>query len=310
MTNEEEKQLDQILTTNPFLNELGKWADDLSSFAKGEKELQDLDFVLSSDKANFSNYQKNIARQTPKWDSYLHPEVLPQPFIGDPRAPVWYLLLNPGYSFPDRYDHLGVCSCCENKLFSKEKSGKSIFDHGRNCNEALTKRQSFLLNQLQLKQNMPFYILDDSFNTLPNNKNYKKKGGYRWWRTVLFGANQLKGFLLPECGIHFDALSVGEKLFVLECCPYHSVNFDAKVLWDGNAYMVFWTNLISWAIKADKKFIVRSERVFQLIQKRGLAIDDTNHVRFASERNVALTIKNLKQNDVLNDICRLFRSDK
>ena len=181
MTESEERQLNQVLTTNPFLKELDKWTQNLLSFVQGQKKLEELEFVLSSDKMNFANYQKNFAEQTLNWDSYLHPEVLPQPFIGDPRAPIWYLLLNPGYSFPDRYDHLGVCSCCENKLFAKEESGESIFDHGRNRNEALMKRQSFLLNQLQLKQNMPFYILDDSFNTLPNNKIYKKKG----WRKML-----------------------------------------------------------------------------------------------------------------------------
>ncbi|MBR4654552.1 MAG: hypothetical protein IKO72_14425 [Kiritimatiellae bacterium] len=304
---EEETELNQILASNPFLGELDNWRNDLLLFKRGNRKLEDLYFVLSSDKANFSNYQRHVAKHSAGWDSYLHPEVLPQPFIGDPRAPVWYLLLNPGYSFPDRYDHLGICSCDTNKLFIGSEPEENIFDRGRDRDEVLAKRQSLLLNQFQLKQNAPFYILDDSFNTLPDRKSYKKKGGYRWWRTVLFGANQPNGFLLPECGVNPDATSVGKKLFVLECCPYHSTNFDANVLWNENEYMKFWMNLISWAVKVGKKFIVRSERVFQLIKNRGLAIDDINHVRFSSERNVALTLKNLKNSCALAAICQALK---
>ena len=307
MNEHEESQLNQILATNPFLKELDRWKQVLLSFVEGRIKLDGLEFILSSDKENFSIYQKHIAKQSARWDSFLHSEVLPQPFIGDPRAPVWYLLLNPGYSFPDRYDHLGVCSCCENKHFTGGESKESMFDRGRDRGAALKNRQFLLLNQLQLQEDMSFYMLDDSFNTLPNNKCYKRKGGYRWWRAVLFGANQPKGFLLPECGVKPDAVSVGKKIFVLECCPYHSTNFDARVLWDGNDYMKFWMNLISWAVKVGKKFIVRSERVFKLIKEKGLEIDATNHVRFSSERNVALTMKNLKKSYVLDTICQVLK---
>ena len=286
MTEIDEVQLNQVLATNPFLKELDRWALDLSSFAEGRKKMEELDFVLSSDKSNFSYYQNHVARQTPNWDSYLHPEVLPQPFIGNPRAPLWLLLLNPGYSFPDRYDHLGVCS------------GECIFDRGRNRDEvlgALKKRQSLLLDQLKLNQDAPFYILDNSFNTLPDDTNSRKKGGFRWWRTILFGANQPKGFLLPECGVSCDAISVGSKLFVLECCPYHSTNFNAQVLWEsGNEYMTFWKSLISWAVKAGKKFIVRSERVRTLLKGNKLNVDESNSVGFKNCRNAALTISNMK----------------
>ncbi len=215
MTDQEENNLRKVLETNPFLPELDKWKSDLEAFFDGRIHLEELQFVLRSDMNNFNRYQQNDACQTEDIDTVLHPEVLPQPFIGDPRAPVWYLLLNPGYSFPDRYDHLGVCSFCGRRFLENGKEGGCIFDAGRDKAASLKKRQDFLLQQLRLESGMPFYLLDESFDTLKGNIGHGKDGGFRWWRTILFGANTTEGFLLPECGVKQDPIAVGEKMFVL-----------------------------------------------------------------------------------------------
>ena len=294
MTENAEVQLEQILATNPFLSELDKWQKELDAFRDGNLKLGELQFVLQSDENNFTLYQQRYARRTEDIDTFLHPEVLPQPFIGDPRAPIWYILLNPGYSFPDRYDHLGVCSFCGRKLFAKNGDKEDcIFDKGKDKIDSLKKRQLLLLRQLRLECDMPFYLLDNAFDTLNGAWKLGKEGGYNWWRTILFGANTSEGFVLPECGVKQDSISLGRKIFVIECAPYHSRNFDRKVLWEGSKYTEFWAKLISWAIDTGRKFIVRSKYVDNLLTQNNLNVNKTNSLRFSSGQNVSLTKQNL-----------------
>ncbi len=313
MTENDELELKQVLDTNPFLVELDNWGKDLISFVEGRKRLEELEFVLGTDKANFTKYQACIARRKTNWDSYLHPELLPQPFIGDPRAPIWYLLLNPGYSFPDRYDHLGVCPCCGKKLcMANITDEECIFDIGRNRLAALKERQELLLDQLRLKKGAPFYLLDEIFNTLQENQMHNKEGGYRWWKSILFGVNNADGFLFHDCAVQCNAEFVGQKIFVLECAPYHSLNFDMRVLWEESRYTNFWVSLVSWGIKVGKKFIVRSKRVIERINEKGLAIPLANLIRFSGARNVALTRNNLevKSQDILDVLCQILNDRK
>lgn len=301
MTEQEEVELNKILESNPFLPELDKWGNAISSFVEGRIQLKDLNFVLSSDKNNFEAYQRDVARRTRDGDTFLHPELLPQPFIGDPRAPIWYLLLNPGYSYSDLYDHIGICPCCNRRMFADVAEQGCIFEAGVRSVEMLRKRQELLLRQLRLESGAEFYLLHDSFNTLPDTPKYKKEGGYRWWRSVLFGGARSKGFLLPECGIMLDSESVGRKLFAIECCPYHSANFDGRVLWEGCEYNKFWVKLINWALKTNKKFIVRSSRIDAFLRKNNLYVGDDRRVGFSSWQNVVVTKRNLKGNTKVVD---------
>ena len=312
MTEQEEIELNKILNSNPFLPELDKWGNDISSFAEGRIQLQDLNFVLTSDKNNFEAYQRDVARRTRDGDTFLHPELLPQPFIGDPRAPIWYLLLNPGYSEIDLYDHLGICPCCSRKLFGGDVAIEDgIFDKGRNRREALVKRQELLMKQLRLECGQPFYLLDDSFNTLSSNSMFDAKtGGFGWWRTVLFGANGENDFLFPECGVPVDSKLVGHKLFAIECCPYHSVNFNEHMLWAENKYIGFWAKLIAWAVKFGRKFIVRNKNIYKLLRVNELGVGDDNSVGFSSGQNVSVTKKNLRGGEeVLDAISRALEQN-
>ena len=294
------EQLEKILVKNPFRQEVDQWKKDLQDFHDGRKQMQDLRFILKSDCENFNKFQNGFARKNKTRDTFLHPEVLPQPFIGTPCAPVWYLLLNPGYSFLDRYDHLGI-------LPNQEKYEISA---GSNSAELLSKRQELLIEQLCLKADTPFHILDNSFNTLSNARGSRKKGGFRWWKANLFGVNRSNGFLFPECGANATADSMSRNLFVIECCPYHSQNFDKRILWEDSEYQIFWKSLIEWAICSGKRFIVRSRNVFNVLKANGLQVNGENSVGFSNERNVAMTIRNLGEGNqvVLEEIFNALKS--
>jgi len=305
-----EAELQRILQGNPFTEELVEgWENDLTQLCEGRRDLSTLSFVLPSDEDNVATYQQNDARRTEHYDSFLHPEILPQPFIGDPHAPVWLLLLNPGYSSPDLYDHLGICPCCDRIMSAGERrDAECMFGQGRDRFAELKSRQRLMLNQLRLVGDLPFYILDQSFNNLPDNATYKKKGGYRWWRAVLFGVRRTENFLLHDCDGLDAAGLVGEKLFVLESCPYHSKNFNPKVIWNGNRYTEFWKSLIAWAVRAGKKFIVRSSRVEKLIQCHELSVNTSNSVHFSNVRNVTLTNRNL-QGQMSCEVARILKGN-
>ena len=307
MSRRNNESLAEVLKYNPFKPSLvKKWKRDLQSFLAGKLRLSDLNFVLDSDAKSIAEYQeKNKTNERKR----LHLELLPQPFQGDPRAPIWLLMLNPGYSCVDRYDHLGLCpSCDKNLVTQKSKFKHGMFDNGKDKYKALQKRQSLLLQQLRLMKDYQFSILNDAFNTLQHTQEWQGDGGYRWWRKILFGTGKRKGFLLPECGVQADSHSIGQKLFVLECCPYHSVNFDEEVFGIEGKYSDFWVELISWAINGNKKFIVRSQSVDVLLDKVGLTINSDRRIDFNSRRNVALTMDNLDKNQpVLTQVCRILK---
>lgn len=207
-------ELDEILEKNPFKLELiKKWKDELQSFLAGRCRRSDLLFVLDSDKDIINEYQKKNGANGSK---RLHLELLPQPFQGNPRAPIWLLMLNPSYSCLDRYDHLGMCPSCDKNLVTMNVNLKhDVFDCGKDKSKALRKRQALLLQQLRLRNNYQFSILNNAFNTLQHMQEWQDVGGYRWWRNVLFGSNGKKEFLLPECNVEADAKSVGKNSLCL-----------------------------------------------------------------------------------------------
>jgi len=80
----------------------------------------------------------------------LHLELLPEPFVGNPKAPVYLLNLNPGFSKEDVKEH--------------EKNKK--------LRECIFKNN----NRNYKHQKYPFYWLDPDL---------EKTGGGNWWRKIL-----------------------------------------------------------------------------------------------------------------------------
>ena len=171
MSRRNDDSLAEVLKDNPFKPSLvKKWKRDLQSFLAGKLRLSDLNFVLDSDAKSIAEYQeKNKTNERKR----LHLELLPQPFQGDPRAPIWLLMLNPGYSCVDRYDHLGLCPSCDKNLVTQKSTLKhDMFDNGRDKSKALQRRQSLLLRQLRLMKDYQFSILNDAFNTLQHTQEW------------------------------------------------------------------------------------------------------------------------------------------
>ena len=128
---------------------------------------------------------------------------------------------------------------------------------------------------------------------------------------MLFGAGKKADFLLRKCGVQEEAKSVGSKLFVLECNPYHSHKFDDGAYSFGSGYIKFWRALISWAVKNDKKFIVRGTSVSKMLSKYRLRVNSTNSVNFSNWQKAYLTMKNLsKRKYVRTQICRALGQNK
>ena len=284
-------ELAEVLKDNPFTAKLIKeWKRELESFLAGKITLTRLRFALDSD---IKSLRKCKEQNKGNRKSRLHLELLPQPFQGSPYAPIWILLLNPGYSDMDRYDHLGLCPNCNKNLAMEETNSlHDVFDYGRKKGSALRKRQNILLCQLRLKKESSFSLIDEAFNTVKHIK-CDVGGGYRWWKKVLFGDKGSSKFLLCKFQQRKSLSNeIGKKIFVLEYFPYHSTSFDRSTIEICSEYKKFWTKLVGWGVNHGRKFIIRGKYMDGALKK--LKVDRSNSVRFKSARNVALTPANLE----------------
>ena len=278
--------LETVLRKNPFTPLLiKKWRKDIKQYGKGNKILSKLSFILPDDDMQDLKKAGN--------DCELHFEVLPQPFLGDPNAPIWMLLLNPGYHVIDRYDHLGYCPLCKEICCRKDM---------------LHRRQKLLFDQLQFKCHRFFSAFDESFKESYTLMDIRNCGIYGWWRKCCFGADKSSGFLMNEK--HSEKCSyVGSKIFVIECFPYHSKKFSMSLI-KKSKYYNYWRGLVSWAIDNEKYFIIRSEKIRQVQLERDLNLPNDRVVKIKNCRNVALTKGNLisDQSHTLNDVLRILKS--
>lgn len=311
-------ELADILNGNPFSSEvIQSWRDQLRQFNQGKIGAENLRFVLEDDEDRIADYASKQRHKHGQGEvTTFHFELLPDVYRGNPTAPVWILLLNPGFSMVDRYDHLGLCPICNERIVNAGANG--IASH-RSCitnwlgasfpdpAKALVKRQDMMLSQLSLdlKEKRNFFWFDEIFKTVPSDHaEIVGKGGYLWWKEFLFGVNgrDNSGYLLPKCGFcEEDAKKLGGKIFALELFPYHSINFSCGILGkkycNQNKYLEFWNSLVSWAVRYDRKLIVRYKFIDRFLRK---AIGDNlykskraNILCMASQK-LALTINNIK----------------
>ena len=66
----------------------------------------DASFILPDDKTWITEYDNKIQRGKRYEALHLRTSLIPQPFVGHPKAPIWILMLNPGYSSRDEHDCL------------------------------------------------------------------------------------------------------------------------------------------------------------------------------------------------------------
>ena len=263
-------ELKKIFEKNPWnKTEIKNWRKILNAGMSGE-------FILKADAEMIASYN----RQCTKAKFFVHTNLLPQPFIGNPEAPIWILNQNPGYSEIDRYDMFGkkeeinAWLMKENVDLLKERESK----------ESLEERQKLLLNQLIFKDPVNFYILDECFHTNKHAGN-RSLGGYEWWKKSLLGTAKSKLF----CKGDKKMLS---KFFALELFPYHSKEFDEKISIK-TVHYTFWKDLISYALKSGKLLICRKKKIIEEIQKLpDFKRNKDNVLRFSSQR-VSLSNGNL-----------------
>lgn len=220
-------------------------------------------FVLDEDRDFIFSTRRSKAK-----NKRIHVELPPQPFIGDPTAPVWILSNNPSYSPVDLYDMLGedrgkVIGALQeeqrkkNKKKEKTKELKISEDDFQLANK-LGERQTALMDALDLQKPQAFYPLNEKvFKTLKGKSNGRGLDGtYQWWKRKL-------GKFCDEHG-----LNPHNDIFNIEFFPYHSEDFPVSPGAAKNtAHFEYIVKLLEWVMapENDKILIVRSRRLWHLL---------------------------------------------
>lgn len=270
-----ETELEDILKNNPWNEaEIKAWNDILKTGKSGE-------FILKADVDVIASYNRKCKKE----GDLIQTHLLPQPFIGNPEAPIWILTLNPGYSEIDLYDMLGEKE--EIKVWlTKEKV--DILEETES-KKSLEDRQELLLKQLRFEAPRSFYVLDDCFKTIKKHAGNKSFGGYEWWKKHLLGSENKNSKLF--CKGKKKMLS---KFFALEFFPYHSRNFSEELSKTEVAHSKFWKELVSYALKRGKLLICRNEKIIEEIQKfPDFVKNKDNILRFSNRQRVFLSNGNL-----------------
>lgn len=146
-------------------------------------------------------------------DYYIHPDLLPEPYMGNPDANVILLFANPGYGKNERTDY-GI----------------------------LGFKEAIINNLTHSKSKYPYYYLNPDFRHPSSNEELKYTDGGKWVR-------QRMGEIIDEIGA--EALS--QKIFTIQLHPYHSARFKPlKESFEGYEYaMSLFGNAIEKAEKGN-----------------------------------------------------------
>ena len=217
-----------------FSKDIDKW---LKRKENGE-DVEDIEkYILKGDE---ENQELEKFRNPERGEGQIHLEIPPQPYIGNPKAPIWILLMNPSYSATDIYDMVCTDNDTKKTVLSSIKSNErrwysdddikkileSFFTDG--SEKGLTDRQRLMNNQLKFDfSRSKFYVLDGAFHTVRSKEEIRDlnkegverldgtfQGSYEWWSHYLLNQNICNR--KPENVSNF---------FVLESFPYHSENF-------------------------------------------------------------------------------------
>ncbi len=257
------KQLEEVLTHNPWAGKAKSWY----KYVPGEK------YYFAEDKAAIDQFNVNSNGKTVK----VHFELPPQPFIGDPDAPIWILHLCPGYSDIDLYDMVSI---------DHELDGTPIV---KNCTkEAFEERRKSLFRQLDFSEPHPFYVLKEEFRTIKQQNRIHLNGTYGWWYNYL-----LEG---PDSFLTEHDL---DKCFVLEAFPYHCDTTDKEKHCNPSASLIrkmchhdFWCKLVEYAFAQDKAIIAR-RGVASLVENCLKNVKTDKLCVFTSTQNIYLTKGNV-----------------
>lgn len=221
--------LDSILRDNPWT----EMAQKLENEMKVATSTLSGSFVLERDKAILRRFGGLSGDE----GSRLLLDIPPQPFIGSPKAKIWILQFNPGYSETiDSFDYLGKDSLPEHD------------DHKSAIVSSLRERINLLCAQYRFENNV-FYALTSQFHTFKRGfRKGHERGVYLWYQESLFPRN-------GGC-FQFVAKQKREKfcrdnIFVIEFFPYHSKTFNCNIFPFLPSF-AFWRRLIHYGFRKNK----------------------------------------------------------
>jgi len=240
-------------------------------------DYQEDTYILKADYTDVKSYigEKKLS---------IRSNVLPQPYIGDPNADIWLLLMNPSYSTVDIFDladeQKGI-NLTPNVVFNK--------GHFSNRIELLEAQYSFEFPQAGQKFDVPrFYVLDKNFRTVNQHDGRKPLGSYEWWYEYLVKRN--------ICGNTTKNLS---NFFVLESFPYHSKSFDGNTIkpWiHSKSHFLFWVKMVAYALANKRILLCRgmeiAKRVHDIAEKIGRNNADTNQIFVCKSESFSISTGN------------------
>ena len=221
--------LKEILKDNPWT----EMAQKLEDAIKINPSVLSGRFVLERDEPVLKGFESFSGNEI----SRLLLNLPPQPFIGSPKAKIWILQFNPGYSETiDSFDYLGKDNLSEHD------------DHKNTTVSRLNERIEMLCSQYRF-ENKVFYPLTSVFQTF--RKGFRKgheRGTYLWYQEILFPQND-------GC-FKFVAKQNREKfcrdnIFVIEFFPYHSKTFNLNIFPFLPSFD-FWRRLIHYGFRRNK----------------------------------------------------------
>ncbi len=190
-------------------------------------------FVLKRDEAILNGFGCLPGNET----SQLLLNLPPQPFIGSPKAKIWILQFNPGYSETiDSFDYLG-----KDNLPTHD-------DHKNKTVSSLKDRITMLCSQYRF-ENKVFYALTPCFHTF--RKGFRKghdRGVYLWYQESLFPR---KGGCFSFVDEKKREQFCRDNIFVIEFFPYHSKTFNFSIFPFLPSFE-FWRRLIRYGLRKNK----------------------------------------------------------
>ena len=287
---------ERLLWKNPEQNPWIEFSQKIDSWLKRKENGEDVEdikkYILKGDEEN----QKLKKFCTPeRGEGQIHLEIPPQPYIGDPKANIWLLPMNPSYSEMDIYDMV-KCHISENDpddlkrrileaIRFRDKDGnrgyrngeinsllRYFFTEGSDSNDSLSNRKNLMQNQLSF-ESTDFYVLNKPFKTVQTREEIRKASGetverkddtklgsYEWWDDYFFSGEKsicrlIKAKFKNEEDYRKNALN---KFFVLESFPYHSRNFgDIKPWIHSPSHFAFWVMMVAYALTNKKILLCR-----------------------------------------------------
>lgn len=282
----------QVKITYDDLKQNNPWVSMIKSVKRLlEERRSDYRFVLDCDEQMVCEMEKSLSG-----DLGLKLNLPPQPFIGDPRAPVWILQYNPGYSeFIDDYNYLGI------------DNFPLRFRHKIIAGRSFEKRIKLMCDQYGFMAESPFYALDAEFDTMTSGFKYNGHaswGMYLWYQRHLFAEQDS---IFVELEDTAKKQFADNNLFILERFPYHSLSFQ-----DGFGYAElqsfnFWKQLVSFAFQERKILLIYGNRRSIVAELKKLAgyFEASAEGRIVEVRSTGRGLARLNTNSVVigREIC-------